>query len=159
MRPVPIPLMRMSPRARSYLGILAFRHLSVGVIAVAFPHILGRVGVGSTGWFLPFLDPAHALDVWGIGFILIALVAASSAITRDVSSARFALGASVLSTWSFTVVILASLATGAAAGWLIAALLASISAKDLTMLRNPVRVPTEDVCGVDDPHERTRSAH
>lgn len=141
--------MRMSHRARTYLAILAARHVIIGGIALVCPWVLGRV-VGEVGWLLPWLPPERALDLWGLLFLGTAAVGSGSAITRDAGAARLALAASVISTAAFAGTIIGALLTGAPAGWLLAPLLLVMCAKDLTMLRNPVRVPIEDVVGVDD---------
>lgn len=142
--PAPPPFMQMSSRARSYLAIMGGRHLWVGVICFGFPHILDRLGQGPLGWFFPFLSKEHALDVWGVAFILIGVIAIGSGRTRDIGMARIAFAASIISTIAFLAVVGTSMLTGSPAGWLTIGFLLAIIAKDSVQYRNPLRVPMED---------------
>lgn len=151
----PAPPMRMSPRARSYLVILGGRHLIVGLLAVCRPGSFESSGFVEAKRLLPFLHPDHALDVWGLLFVAVGAAALAAALARDVATARAALFVSVVLTFTWTGAILAALLTGSGTGWIALTLWTALAAKDVTMLRNPIRVPTEDVFpGIDEPPAR-----
>jgi hypothetical protein len=128
----------VSWRARAFLGILAFRHLGVGVLCLFAPHWFTSSSYDVIRRLLP-------LQVWGVLLVLVGLQAIGALSVRGETWARVVLIAS------------ASLTAAWAAGFIAAAFSrhldapplpitwAALTGKDLIVSALPLRTPLEDV--------------
>lgn len=124
--------------------ILACRHLVVGGFAIWWPIMFSTPGFDWVRAALRFLGPEGALDVWGIAFGAIGMVALASALMKSPDLARKALFASVVVTFMWAGAMFFAIKPTEPWGYLGAVMWGALAAKDITMLRNPIRVPTED---------------
>lgn len=139
----------MTPRARAYMAICSVRHLLLGIALVAAPQAFKSQTYDGIKDLLP-LPSDVALAGWGGIFIATGILAGVAALIGREGEARWALLASVLTTalWAggFTVYVTAHwIQMGELVNpsgpliWLAVAL------KDITMLRNPLVNPFEQL--------------
>ena len=137
---------RMTTRARAYMAIAAARHVLVGLACIIVPSHFTSPSYSVIKSFLGgVLDGEAMLVVWGALFVAVGLVAAYAAASGREDPARLALRGSVTTTALWAGGFLASILTGSSAGWSGVIVWAALAAKDLTMLRDPLRNPFEDL--------------
>lgn len=127
----------MTWRARAFLAVLAFRHLSIGALALL-----------ATPWFdspaYRIIDRVLPLELWGALMLVTGAAAAGAAYTGSETWARGVLitSAAITGAWS------AGFACAAWLGYLDAPPLpltwAALTAKDLIVSAMPLRTPLED---------------
>lgn len=119
----------MSARARAYMAIVATRHLLTGVFYL-------WVFADSTG------DVVHT--VWAAMFLVVGAIAAMPVRTGRDGQARLGLLLSITATsvW-FASFLVAAATTPGYWSALAAIVLATLTAKDLTMVQEPLRNPFE----------------
>ncbi|GEL47394.1 hypothetical protein CHO01_25100 [Cellulomonas hominis] len=139
---------RMTPRARAYMTICALRHLLLGLMCVVRPGDFTSPSYDGVKAVLP-VPPDAALITWGVAFVLVALVAVHAAVTGSEESARHALTGSVVVTAMWVGGFVWSILTGSLVGWSGVIVWTALAAKDLTMLRDPLRNPFEDLIRTD----------
>lgn len=141
------------------MAVLGVRHILVGLYALLLPGLFSGPGFTEARNLLPWLLPDHALDVWGVAFILVGVVGAGAGLTRDAPAARAALGASIILTFFWIGTVVASILSGTGPQGIVGVTLwGALAAKDIIMLRNPLRVPFEDRHGDDVAERRGTSA-
>lgn len=146
--PAPGPTVpeRMTPRARAYMSIVAARHVLVGLACIVLPdHFTSTSYDVLKGFLGTLLSPDQTLVAWGCAFVAVGSLAAYAAVTGREEPARSALRASVTTTALWAGGFLAVIFTGASAGWSGVIVWTALAAKDLTMLRDPLRNPFEDL--------------
>lgn len=128
----------MSWRARAFLAILAGRHLLIGALCLAAPHLFRSTSFASLRQVMP-------LQVWGALLLVTGVQALGAAWTGGEWWARLVLvgSAGLTGAWA------AGFVAAALAGQLDAPSLpitwASLTAKDLVISAMPLRTPLEDV--------------
>ncbi|QZN86869.1 hypothetical protein [Cellulomonas sp. C5510] len=143
-QPAP-PGQRMTPRARAYMAICASRHLFLGVMCLWRPQDFTSGSFDGVKDFLWLLHPDTALMVWGAVFVVVGALAGFAAFTGNEDAARHALFVSVVTTFMWAGGFAWSILTGTSAGWSGVIVWSALAAKDLTMLRDPLRNPFEDL--------------
>ena len=141
---------KMSPRARIYLGVLSARHVAMGLLAVLVPGNFispAYAGVRDVP-FLPTIATHHMLDIWGTAFLIIGSISIFAAFSQDSKPARWALLSSVVITALWVALIFVSVIGGSPIGYAGVILWSALAAKDITMLKNPLRNPFEDTADV-----------
>lgn len=138
-------LAKMTPRARLYMALCGFRHLGVGFFCLLMPDAWSSGNFRVLKTILPGVDPLDMMRLWGSIFILVGLLSAYAAISGREGAARLGLRGSVTSTALWAGGFLAAALTGTTAGLSGMIVWAALAAKDLTMLRDPLRNPFEDM--------------
>ncbi len=141
---VPPPGERLTPRARAYMVIVATRHVLVGLVCIAAPGTFRSGSYSGIKQALPFGGDA-SLCAWGVMFAATGLLAAYAAWSAGEQPARFALLWSVITSAFWVGGFGAAWAAGDLAGWTGPIIWATVTAKDCTMLRSPLRNPFEPV--------------
>lgn len=139
-----MPTARMTPRARAYMTICALRHLLLGLMCVARPGDFTSPTYTGIKSVLP-LPPDTTMITWGTVFIAVAILATHAGIVGSETTARHALTASVTITFMWIGALISSIITDQSTGWSGTIVWAALAAKDLTMLRDPLRNPFEDL--------------
>jgi hypothetical protein len=137
----------MTPRARAYMVICAFRHLLIGIACFLAPQGFRSETYEGIKNLLP-MPPDTAIAGWGGMFLAAGIFAAAAAWLGREGEARWALLASVLTTslWAggLTVYVVTLWCT---TGDLInptgPLVWTALCLKDVTMLRSPLRNPFE----------------
>ena len=147
---IPIPISapaedRMTHRARAYLGIAAARHVLLGLLCILDPATFTSPSYEGILSALPIFHVITAIEVWGVVFIVTGSVCAAAAGTARAGVARLGLTMSAVVSAMWVGGFLASALSGALAGWSGPVVWAALVAKDLTMLRDPLRNPFEDL--------------
>ena len=133
----------MSSRARGYLLVATFHFGLIGLSILLFPQMY------SASAFIPLIQYTH-LWMWGGAYLLTSVLCCVAAITQWPTFARAGLTA------AFVVLIVSSFAVGwgVVNSWLrhdvpmaspvVPLSFAAIAIKDLLMVAQPLRTPTED---------------
>lgn len=133
----------MSSRARSFLVVAAIHFGVTGVTILAFPNLYAAPA------YIPLADPSR-LWIWGGSFTLTGIVCGAAALTSWPAFARAGLSL------AFVVLTVSSAAIGVGVvdSWLdpnlvnsspmVPLTLAALAVKDLLMVGQPLRTPTED---------------
>lgn len=133
----------LSPRARVYMGIAAVRHLLVGLFCFFRPGDFTSPSYNGVKGALPFVNPNHSLQAYGVFFILTALTCAWSVVSGREGAARAGLLFSVVTTGFWVGGFFAAALDHTLGGPTGPVVWTAIVAKDLTMLREPLRNPFE----------------
>ena len=88
------------------------------------------------------------LDIWGTAFLIIGSISIFAAFSQDSKPARWALLSSVVITALWVALIFVSVIGGSPTGYAGVILWSALAAKDITMLKNPLRNPFEDTADV-----------
>lgn len=139
----------MTPRARAYMTIAAVRHLLLGAALILMPQAFQSETYNGIKDLLP-LPPESALAGWGGIFLATGIFCSVAAALGRQGEARWALLASVLTTalWAggFTVYVGVLWAqTGELVNPSGPIIWAAVCLKDITMLRNPLINPFEQL--------------
>jgi hypothetical protein len=133
----------MSSRARGYLVVAAFHFGLIGISILFWPQVY------SASAFVPLVEYTN-LSLWGVAYLTTGILCAVAAVTSWPSFARAGL------MMAFVVLFVSSIAIGfgVVESWLMAVRpLASpvvplsfmaLAIKDLLMVGQPLRTPTED---------------
>lgn len=143
-----MPAARMTPRARAYMTICALRHVLLGLMCVIRPGDFTSPSYDGVKDVLP-VPPDAALVTWGAAFLVIGAIAVWAAVNGSENAARHALTGSVVVTLMWVGGFIWSILTGSLVGWSGVIIWAALAAKDLTMLRDPLRNPFEDMIRAD----------
>lgn len=143
LRPHIAPLAeRLTPRARVYMAVAGLRNLALGVVCILMPEYFTSGSYAGIKGALPFTADT-SLIVWGAAFLVAGVIATSAAVFGHETHARIGLMTSVVISGSWVGGFAFAQITGAAAGPTGLIVWAAFTAKDLTMLRDPLRNPFE----------------
>lgn len=133
----------MTPRARVYMLIAGMRHLALGMFCLFRPQDFTSSSYSGATNALPFVGPHLALQAYGLGFLITAVVCLFPVFNGRDGQAKAGLLLSVF----FTSLWLGGFISAAIAGHLAGpsgvVIWAAVTFKDLTMLREPLRNPFE----------------
>jgi hypothetical protein len=132
------------------MTIAALRHVLLGLMCVIRPGDFTSPSYDGVKDVLP-LPGDLALVTWGAAFIIIGAVAVWAAVNGSEGAARHALTGSVVVTLMWVGGFIWSILTGSLVGWSGVIIWTALAAKDLTMLRDPLRNPFEDLIRTDRP--------
>lgn len=135
----------MTTRARVYIGITAGRHFVLGWLCLLLPGSFASSSYAGVKAALPFSDPNHALQAWGLIFVATGLLLTYAAWSGQEGEARWALLVSICITALWVGGFLAALTTGDLIGPTHPVIWTAIALKDATMLRAPLRNPFENL--------------
>jgi len=132
-------------RARTYMGIVSMRHLLIGAFCLIRPGDFQSPSYGGVKDALGFLAPDTALMVYGLAFIIAGVASAVPVVTGGDGAARAGLLISVVVTGLWVGGFFAAIWDGTIAGPTGPVVWCAVLAKDLTMLREPLRNPFEPI--------------
>lgn len=135
---------RLTPRARAYLLIACLRHGVAGLALLIFPGAFASPSFDGIKGALP-LQHRHSLMAWGVVFLFTAIVCGWAAASAREGSARIALSGSIFASLVWLGGFIAATALGVQISPMGAIFCAALVAKDLTMLRDPLRNPFEPI--------------
>lgn len=145
----------MSSRARGFLIVASLHFSAIGVEVCFFPHHY------SASAFVPLVQYTNLL-VWGLAYLSVGVVCGVAAATSWPSFARAGLSAAFV----LLVVTAAAVGWGVAVSWadsetaaatvVVPSSLMALAIKDLLMVRQPLRTPTEDLTETRGRQERRR---
>ena len=138
----PPPGERLTPRARAYLWIAAWRHGTVGLSLILWPQLFNGPAFGAMKNALP-VNSTAALAVWGSIFLAASLFSAYAATVARENPARVALIVSIMSSLIWAGGFASATYDGAKLSPIGLIFAIALAAKDLTMLRDPLRNPFE----------------
>lgn len=138
---------RLTPRARAYLLAIGAQHSFIAAFALWRPdsRLFSSPSFDGLKAALPGLGPAVSMQAWGGILLAVALVCLAAAVKGSDGVARAALLASVAVEGCWFGGYLASAQAGSLFTPVGLACWAGLIARDLTMLRNPLRNPFEPV--------------
>lgn len=128
----------LTPRARAYLLVLGLRHLTIGIFAIAAPHLY------SSDAFSPFRS-FLGIQVWGALFTLIGAHGLLIAYAGKELHARLILIASAATTGAWASGFLASAIKGNLTSPFGVVILCALTAKDWIVSGWPLRFPIIDL--------------
>lgn len=139
---------RMTHRARVYMAIATARHFILGMLLFTVPQFFTGAVYGALVDAVPLNGtPSTHLQVWGIAMLITALVPLLSTVTANPNHARLGLKASI----GMTAALLSGLTVAVLlpgytiGGYAMFVLLGALMLKDMSMLRDPLRNPFEEV--------------
>lgn len=138
----PPPGERLTPRARAYLWISGWRHGAVGLALILWPSLFTGPAFTTMKHVLP-LPSRGALLAWGIVFMIASLFSAYAATVARENPARVALIVSISSSLLWAASFASATYDGARLSPVGLIFALALAAKDLTMLRDPLRNPFE----------------
>lgn len=128
----------MTRRAQAYLAICAARHVAIGSTCVLIPGSYRSTAYDGIKQILP-------IRAWGVIFLVAAAWATAAAVTRRESPARIALQVSATASGCWTAGFIAASIVGLTSVPSSPVMWATVTLYDLTMLRQPLRNPFENV--------------
>lgn len=136
---------RMTARARGYLAIVASRHLVLGALCASRPEHFTSGSYDGIKDSLPLVTGDGAMVTWGFIFIVVGILNVIPVVTGRETYARAGLLVNVVVTGFWVGGFISAQITGSSAGPSGLIIWASVVAKDLTMLRDPLRNPFEPI--------------
>jgi hypothetical protein len=137
-----IPAEQMTPRARFYLGTNVLLHGWLAFFCLLAPQTFHSTSYDGVKTALP-LDRENALTAWGLLFLLTATLSAVAAWRGSEYMARCSLLLSAICCAAWVGGFIAAYCAGVLTGPTGLAWSTAIMAKDLSMLRQPLRNPFE----------------
>lgn len=138
----PPPGERLTPRARAYLWISAWRHGTVGLSMILWPQLFTGPAFVSMKHIWP-LPSRTALLIWGLIFFAACMFSMYTAAVARENPARVALIVSIMSSLIWAGGFASATYGGARLSPIGLIFSIALAAKDLTMLRDPLRNPFE----------------
>ena len=136
---------KLSPRARIYLATAVAQHAIIGGWCLLDPDAFTSSAFAGLRSALPFVDPGQAMATWGMLLANIAVLCLVAVVAGSEGWARAALLASVAVEGMWLGGYLYSVANGLLTGPVGPVIWTAVVARDLTMLRQPLRNPFEPV--------------
>lgn len=141
---------RMTTRARTFMGVVVLRHGVLGLFCLLDSNGFSETTYVGMAGAMPVLGDEAAFITWGVLLLLSAALAMVSVITASPDHAKTGLlfSVGITSSWFFGLLATALQPGGSGAGWAFLVALLGLVLKDLTMIREPMRNPFEEVIKV-----------
>jgi len=126
----------MTNRARGYMGVVAARHLLVGVLVFATPDRFKSASFTA-------ITSSWPLWAWGLVSLAVGLLAGFAAVWRREALARVGLIASATFSGLVFIGLFIAVFSSPVAGVMGVVIFGAVTAKDLIVCQDPIRAPFE----------------